>query len=62
MTFTLTLAWWWIPAAITAVSVIWALFIFRDSDGYLSGIGNLFMLVPALAISLVAWIIAAVLK
>ena len=62
MTFTLTFAWWWIPTAITVAGLMWALFIYDDGGGYMSGIGNLLALVPALAISMVAWIIAAVFK
>ena len=62
MTFTLTFAWWWIPALITVAGVIWALFIVDDGGGYLSGIGNMFALVPALVVSCLAWIIAGVFK
>lgn len=63
MSFTLTFAWWWIPTAVTVIGLFWALFIYDDgSSGYLSGLGNLFMLIPVLAVSMVAWIVAAVFK
>lgn len=56
------ITWWVIPTIITVVGVVWAIFIYDDGDGYLSGIGNLFMLAGALGVSCVAWIIAAILK
>jgi hypothetical protein len=62
MTFTLTFAWWWIPLAITVVTCGWAIFIVDDHGGYLSGLGNLLALIPALIISLAAWAIAGALK
>lgn len=55
MTITLTLATWMIPAFITAAGLFWALVIVDDGGGFMSGIGNLFALVPALAVSSVAW-------
>ncbi len=63
MTFTLTFAWWWIPAAITVVSIGWAMFIYDDGTrGMMSGLGNLFMLIPALFVSAVAWAIVGIMK
>ena len=63
MTFTLTFARWWIPTAITVLGLLWVFFIYDDgSRGYLSGLGNLFMLIPVLAVSIVLWIIVATLK
>ena len=62
MSFTITYAWWWIPTFITIAGLIWALFIVEDGGGYLSGIGNLFALVPVLAVSAIAWAIAGALK
>lgn len=63
MTFTLVFAWWWIPTAITVAGFVWVFFIYDDgSSGYLSGLGNLFMLIPVMAVSMASWIIAAVLK
>ncbi len=62
MTFTFTLAWWVIPTVITVVGLIWALWIVDDGGGLFSGLGNLFALVPVLALSAIAWAIAAFLK
>lgn len=62
MTFTLTLGWWLIPAAVTVLSCGYVLCIYDDGGGRFSGIGNLMLLVPALAVSLVTWIVAAILK
>lgn len=62
MTFTIVLAWWCIPAAITIIGLIWALFIVDDSGGWMGGIGKLFALIPVLAVSAIAWAIAAFLK
>lgn len=61
MTFTLTFAWWWIPTIITVVSLLIAL-CWPGDGGYLSGIETLFYLIPALFVSMVAWIFAAALK
>lgn len=62
MTIELSL-WWIIPALITVLGIVWALCIHDDgTSGFLSGLGNLLMLIPVLGASLVAWIIAAVLK
>ena len=55
---TLELAAWWIPTAITILSIIGALSV-DDGGGYLSGIGNIIMLVPAFGVSLIAWIVYA---
>jgi len=62
MTLTLTFAWWWIPTAITLGGLVWALFIVDDGGGMFSGISNLFALVPVLAISVIAWAVAGILK
>lgn len=62
MTVTLIIAWWWLPLAVTVVAVCWAVFVVDGGGGYLSGIGNIVALVPALAISAVAWAIAGALK
>ena len=62
MTFTFTLAWWVIPTVISVVGLIWALWIVDDGGGMFSGLSNLFALVPVLAVSAIAWAIAAFLK
>lgn len=62
MTFTIIFAWWWIPTIITVAGLIWALFIVDDGGGMLSGIGNLFALIPVMFVSCLAWAIAGALK
>lgn len=61
MTFTLTFAWWGIPTIITVASLLIAV-CWPEDGGYLSGIATLFYLILAMFISMLAWIIAAVLK
>lgn len=62
MTFTITYAWWWIPAIITLAGIIWAIFIVDDGGGFMSGIGNLLAMVPVLVVSCIAWAIAGAWK
>jgi hypothetical protein len=62
MTITLNLAWWQIPTGVTILAMLWAFFWPADDDGFLGGITRLFMCVPALFVSLIAWVIAAVVK
>lgn len=62
ITITLAFRWWVIPAVITAVSLLWAFFWPADDGGYLGGITRLFMLIPALGGSLLAWAVAGILK
>lgn len=59
---TLAIAAWWIPLAITVIAICWALFVVEGGNGMFSGLANLIALVPALAISLVAWIAYAIFK
>jgi hypothetical protein len=59
---TLHISWWMIPSLITALGFSYALLIHQDSPGYGQGLGNLLLLIPASVISIVSWIIAAVLK
>jgi hypothetical protein len=61
MSITLTFAWWWIPTAVTVVSVAWALRL-DDGGGMFSGLGNMLALVLALLASAIAWAIAGALK
>ena len=62
MEFTITFSWWWIPAAITVATCSWALFIHDDGGGYMSGLGNVLLLVPALLVSALAGAVAGFLK
>jgi len=61
---TLTFPYWLIPTIITIACYVYALYIYDDKSGggHLSGIANVFMLIPASIISLVSWIIYAVFK
>lgn len=59
---TITLYTWMIPTIITVGGLIWALFIVKDPPGYMSGIGNIFMLVPVLFVSCIAWILWGIFK
>lgn len=61
MTFTLTFAWWWIPAAITVVGLIWA-FKSGDGSGWFSTLAVMFNAMLVLAVSGVAWAIAGFMK
>jgi hypothetical protein len=62
MSISFTLAWWHIPALVTVLSILWAAFWPADTGGFLGGVTRLFMLVPALFISLMAWAICGALK
>ena len=59
---TITLTWWMLPTFITVAGICWALFYVDDGGGMFSGLGNLFALIPVLAVSCISWIIAAFLK
>jgi hypothetical protein len=56
---TITLTWWMIPTMITILTMLAAWIFGQDNGGYLSGIGVLILLVPALLISITAWIVTA---
>lgn len=62
MTLTIAFGWWAIPTLVTVMACGYALFGHKDGGGMFSGIGNIFLLVPALLISMVSWIIAGALK
>lgn len=62
MTMTLTLAWWHLPAAITALTLAWAFFWPVEDGSWFGGVVRLIMLAPALVVSLLAWAIAGALK
>jgi hypothetical protein len=60
---TITFAAWWIPTIITVAGLVWALFIYDDgASGWFSGLGNVFMLIPVLVVSIISWIIYAIFK
>lgn len=59
---TITLTWWMIPSIVTVSTICYALFIHNDGGGYFGDLGNIVMLVPALFVSMAAWMIAALLK
>ena len=60
---TLQLHWWMLPALITVGGIVWAVWIYNDgSSGHFSGLGNIFMLIPVLAISCLSWVIWGVMK
>jgi hypothetical protein len=59
---TLTFGSWWIPTIITFIGLFWAIYIVDDGGGYMSGISNIFALVPALFVSCIAWIIWGICK
>lgn len=61
MTITLAFSWWIIPTIISIV-LIGAAMLWPTRGGYLQGIETIFRLIPALVITTVAWIVAAVLK
>lgn len=58
---TITITWWMIPTTITVIAVCLAL-AHDDGGGMFSGIINMFLLVPALLVSLIAWVIGAIFK
>ena len=53
---------WAIPTIITVASFVWALFSNHDDGSYMSGMYNVFLLIPAALISMVSWIVYAILK
>ena len=62
MIIKITFGSWLIPTIITFSSLFWALFIVKDNGGYMSGISNIFSLVPALFVSCISWILWGFLK
>lgn len=62
MTIALTLAWWHIPTLITTIALLWVIFWPVRDAGWFSDLVRLFMLAPALIVSLLAWAIAGALK
>lgn len=63
MNITLTFALWWaLPLLVTLLSIGGILFVTRNDTGMFSAIGSLILMVPALFVSMVAWIIGAMFK
>jgi len=63
MSITISLAWWYIPAAVTVIGALWVLFWPVDDSGYLGdGPTRMFMALPWLFVSAVAWAICGALK
>lgn len=52
--------WFWIPMAITVALFLWA--VLADSDGGLYGVDVILRCGAASVISMVAWIVGAILK
>lgn len=59
---TITFGSWVIPTAITLIGLFWAFFIVDDGPGYMSGLSNIFALIPVLAVSCISWIIWGICK
>lgn len=65
MTFQLHLGWWLLPFAVTIAAFVWRYWVHKDdqpSYGYGrigAGLGELLTLAAALIVSLVAWLIWA---
>ena len=55
------LAWWVMPAAITVIGLILALFIV-DGSGFMGGLKNLLAIGAVCAISALVWAVAGFLK
>ena len=53
---------YWIPIFFTVAPIFWAIFLVDSGHGIGAGISNVLALVPALFISMLSWIIYAVLK
>jgi hypothetical protein len=59
---TITFGAVWIPIIITILGIAVPLLWPDNSSGWFTGIGTLFYLIPGLLVSLIAWVIYAVLK
>ena len=62
MSISFSLAWYVIPAVITVLAIGWAFFWPADRDGMFGSLTTMFMLIPALVVSVISWVIAGVLK
>ena len=54
---TIQIAAWWIPAAITIIAIVLAV-VLPEDDRF--GVGIMISMVPALFVSMVAWILYAI--
>lgn len=61
MTFTLTYAWWWIPAFITVLSIGYMM-IPKDHGGNFPDIGVMIDLILVLLVVSIAWAIGGIAK
>ena len=63
MIFHLTIhLWWLIPLLVTVASTTWVHWMTKDDTSTWAGIGVALCLVPAMFVSMVAWIIGAICK
>ena len=56
---------WMIPTSITFLAIVFAIWFGRDNgntSGFLSGLGLIFALIPALIVSLISWICYGIFK
>ncbi len=60
MSFTLTFAWWWIPALVTAAGICWVASL--EDSGNFPGLMKALALLPVMTVSAIAWAIAGALK
>lgn len=61
MSLSLVTAWWFIPAAITIIGLVWALFIVKG-EGFMGGLSNLFAVGSVAIVSAISWAVAGFLK
>jgi hypothetical protein len=62
LTLTIHFGWWVIPLAITFASVGLAFWETRNNQGLLGGFALMLCLIPALALSALAWAVAGFFK
>lgn len=56
------MTWWLIPLCITLLAIAWAFFWPANRGGMFGVLTTVFMLIPALVISIIAWCIGGALK
>lgn len=59
---TITLQWWMLPTLITVVALAVPLFWPTERSSYMPDLSSMILTIPALFVSMVAWIIYAVFK